>query len=76
MEAVHAASFPSWSLDLISGLPHLTPQLWQQSLDAAVAAQPPHISVYDLQVRLGLRSGAGRDASLLCVLLMPAQLLL
>jgi hypothetical protein len=53
LEAVHSASFPSWSLDLISGLPHLTPQLWQQSLDAAVAAQPPHMSVYDLQVKAG-----------------------
>jgi hypothetical protein len=56
IEAVQAAGFESWSLDLISGLPHLTPELWQQSLDAAVAARPPHVSVYDLQVRA---SGVG-----------------
>jgi hypothetical protein len=49
--AVSAAGMPSWSLDLISGLPGLTPQAWQASLDEAVAAGPHHISIYDLQVR-------------------------
>lgn len=49
--AVKAAQFPSWSLDLISGLPKLTPDVWQQSLNEAVAAGPNHISIYDLQVR-------------------------
>ena len=40
-----------WSLDLISGLPGLTPELWRRSLREAVAARPSHVSVYDLQVR-------------------------
>lgn len=78
VEAVHAASFPSWSLDLISGLPHLTPQLWQQSLDAAVAARPPHISVYDLQVRLGCAATqvvllVHSSAAAICVCLSELQ---
>ncbi|KAK9866174.1 hypothetical protein WJX84_010459 [Apatococcus fuscideae] len=40
----------SWSLDLISGLPHLSMEDWRESLEAAIAAQPPHISTYDLQI--------------------------
>ncbi|KAK9814526.1 hypothetical protein WJX72_007398 [[Myrmecia] bisecta] len=48
--AVHEAGVPAWSLDLMSGLPFLTPELWQQSLKEAIAAEPSHISVYDLQV--------------------------
>ncbi len=50
IKAVKAAGFPSWSLDLISGLPKLDLAGWQQSLEQAVAAGPDHISVYDLQV--------------------------
>lgn len=50
IEAVTAAGFPSWSLDLISGLPKLTLDTWQHSLREAVAAGPNHISIYDLQV--------------------------
>ena len=45
----------SWSLDLISGLPHLSMADWQESVEAAVAAQPPHISTYDLQVSIARR---------------------
>lgn len=50
IDAVHQAAMPSWSLDLISGLPGLTTAMWQQSLEAAIKAQPDHLSVYDLQV--------------------------
>ena len=42
-----------WSLDLISGLPGLTPKLWRESLRETVAARPDHVSVYDLQVEEG-----------------------
>lgn len=31
-------------------LPHLTAELWGDSLAQALDAGPPHISVYDLQV--------------------------
>ena len=50
LDAVRAAGPRSWSLDLISGLPGLTRGAWRESLSAAIAAEPPHISVYDLQV--------------------------
>jgi len=49
-------SLHSWSLDLISGLPHATAESWQRTLDRSVqgdesnAWKPPHVSVYDLQV--------------------------
>lgn len=51
LDALAAASPPSWSLDLISGLPGLTVEGWGHSLREAVRAQPHHISIYDLQVR-------------------------
>ena len=53
IEAVHAAGVPSWSLDLMSGLPQLTQELWQRSLEQALDAAPHHISTYDLQVKDG-----------------------
>jgi len=34
---------------LISGLPHQTLEQWQ-TLEAAVAIAPTHISIYDLQI--------------------------
>ena len=52
LAAVAEVSPQSWSLDLMSGLPHLTMDLWKDSLQAAVEARPSHISVYDLQVRM------------------------
>ncbi|KAL4422677.1 hypothetical protein ABPG75_008874 [Micractinium tetrahymenae] len=50
VEAVHAAGVPSWSLDLMSGLPQLTEEMWGRSLEQALDAGPHHISTYDLQV--------------------------
>ena len=52
IEDVHAADPASWSLDLISGLPHLIEDVWRESLLKAIDAEPPHISVYDLQVSI------------------------
>ena len=54
IEAMHQCGATNWSLDLISGLPHLTPDKWEFSLDQAIAANPTHISVYDLQVSMSL----------------------
>ena len=50
IDAMHTAAPPSWSLDLITGLPGLTEENWRHSVECAIAAQPPHVSVYDLQV--------------------------
>jgi len=38
------------SIDLISSLPHMTVDLWANTLDKAVGSGCSHISVYDLQV--------------------------
>lgn len=54
IDAVHQSGVPSWSLDLMSGLPQLTMDTWRQSLTEVVAARPNHISVYDLQVSLAV----------------------
>lgn len=50
LDYIQQAGVPNWSLDLISGLPHLTIDMWQESLSQAAACAPDHISVYDLQV--------------------------
>ncbi|MBW4580982.1 MAG: radical SAM family heme chaperone HemW [Tildeniella nuda ZEHNDER 1965/U140] len=47
---VQQAEFEHFSLDLISGLPHQTPAHWQESLDAAIALAPTHLSCYDLTI--------------------------
>lgn len=48
--AIAQVGLTNWSLDLISGLPHLTLERWQQTLEQAVHYQPPHVSVYDLTI--------------------------
>ncbi len=50
VKIMHRSQVPSWSLDLISGLPGQTLGQWQMSLEAAIAARPHHISVYDLTI--------------------------
>lgn len=40
----------NFSLDLISGLPHLTLAQWEVSLTEAIALHPTHLSIYDLTI--------------------------
>ncbi len=47
---LHRVAMPNWSLDLISGLPHLTMDIWELGLEKAVTLGPHHLSVYDLTV--------------------------
>ncbi|KAG8469586.1 hypothetical protein KFE25_006041 [Diacronema lutheri] len=53
----------SWSLDLIGGLPGESAASWDDTLRAAIAARPDHVSVYDLTVEprtaYGRRMAAG-----------------
>ena len=42
---------------LTSGLLHLTETLWSAALARVASLQPPHVSVYDLQVEPGTRFG-------------------
>lgn len=53
VEMIHRADLPNFSLDLISGLPHLTLERWQESLEKAIALAPAHLSIYDLTVEPG-----------------------
>ncbi len=46
--AIAQVGIKNWSLDLISGLPGQTKKDWQTSLTMAIAAQPAHLSCYDL----------------------------
>ncbi|MFM5889223.1 MAG: radical SAM family heme chaperone HemW [Dolichospermum sp.] len=53
IELIHKVEIPEFSLDLISGLPHQSLELWEDSLTQAIAAAPTHISVYDLTIEPG-----------------------
>ncbi|PON85282.1 Coproporphyrinogen III oxidase, oxygen-independent related [Trema orientale] len=57
IEIVGSCGVENWSMDLISSLPYQTPQMWEESLTLTVEAQPPHVSVYDLQVEQGTKFG-------------------
>ena len=50
---LNAEGLSRWSLDLISGLPRLTPTLWEATLDKALSLSPPHVSLYDLSIGEG-----------------------
>jgi oxygen-independent coproporphyrinogen-3 oxidase len=50
-----AAGFEHVSLDLIYGTPGESTDDWRRSLDAAVAAEPDHVSAYALVVEPGTR---------------------
>ncbi|MCW2601389.1 MAG: Oxygen-independent coproporphyrinogen-III oxidase-like protein [Frankiales bacterium] len=53
-----AAGFEQVSLDLIYGAPGESDGDWQTSLDAALAAEPTHVSAYALIVEEGTKLGA------------------
>ena len=50
---LNAGGMSRWSLDLVSGLPGLTPDLWEATLDTALSLAPPHVSLYDLTIGEG-----------------------
>ena len=53
-----AAGFDQVSLDLIYGTPGETADDWRASLDAALSAEPDHLSTYSLIVEPGTRMAA------------------
>ena len=53
-----AAGFDQVSLDLIYGTPGETADDWHRSLDAALSAEPDHLSTYSLIVEPGTRLAA------------------
>lgn len=62
-----SGSLSSWSLDLIQGLPGQDLELWQQQLEAAIAARAPHLSIYDLIVEPGTVFERRRQRGLLAL---------
>jgi oxygen-independent coproporphyrinogen-3 oxidase len=57
VEIIRQVGVPEFSLDLMSGLPHQTLDIWQDSLEQAVAIAPTHISIYDLTIEPGTAFG-------------------
>ncbi|KAI9173665.1 hypothetical protein LWI28_004587 [Acer negundo] len=57
IDIVKSCGVENWSMDLISSLPHQTPQMWEESLRLTVESRPNHVSVYDLQVEQGTKFG-------------------
>ncbi len=53
VQAARAAGFDNVSLDLIYGLPRQTLPHWRESLRAALALAPQHLSCYGLKVEEG-----------------------
>ncbi|NTV36906.1 MAG: radical SAM family heme chaperone HemW [Anaerolineaceae bacterium] len=53
VQAARTAGFDNISLDLIFGLPGQTLASWQESLEAALALKPEHLSLYSLTVEEG-----------------------
>lgn len=57
IEIVGSCGVGNWSMDLISSLPHQTPEMWEESLQLTIKAHPTHVSVYDLQVEQDTKFG-------------------
>lgn len=55
--ALRAAGFDNISMDLIAGLPHQTPESWDDSVAQLLAIRPEHVSVYMLEIDEGSRLG-------------------
>lgn len=48
-----AAGFDNFNLDLIYGVPGQSLSTWERTLEAALALQPPHLSLYCLTIESG-----------------------
>ena len=51
------AGFDNLSFDLIAGLPHQTPESWEESLGQLLRLRPAHVSIYMLEIDEGSRLG-------------------
>ncbi|MDE3198835.1 MAG: radical SAM family heme chaperone HemW, partial [Acidobacteriota bacterium] len=50
VELLRSRGIGNFNLDLIAGLPGQTPASWNESLERLLALDPPHVSVYMLEV--------------------------
>ncbi len=53
IKAARRAGFANLNLDLIRGLPGEDDSHWRHSMEAAIAEETPHLSIYDLSVEPG-----------------------
>jgi oxygen-independent coproporphyrinogen III oxidase len=53
IEDARRAGFDNLSLDLIYGVPHQTLEMWRDSVAAALALKPDHLSMYALGLETG-----------------------
>ena len=53
VEAIRAARLPTFNLDLIYGAAGESLADWQQTVEAVVALDPPHVSAYALTIEAG-----------------------
>ena len=57
IDIVESCQVENWSMDLISSLPNQTPEMWSESLQLTIDANPTHVSVYDLQIEKDTKFG-------------------
>ena len=57
VDLIYQSKVANFSIDLISGLPHQTLDIWQESLEQAIKIKPTHISIYDLTIEPGTAFG-------------------
>lgn len=57
VDLIYEAGIANFSIDLISGLPHQTLDIWEESLQQAIQISPMHISIYDLTIEPGTAFG-------------------
>ena len=50
LEQISKAGFASWTMDLLYGLPKMTPAEWEEQIATALSYTPPHVSAYCLTV--------------------------
>ncbi|KAL4566648.1 hypothetical protein LXL04_030768 [Taraxacum kok-saghyz] len=58
IDIIGSCGVRNWSMDLISSLPHQTQEMWEQSLNLTIKANPNHVSIYDLQVEKDTKFGS------------------
>ncbi len=58
LAVLRGAGITDIGIDLIAGLPHQTPESWEESLEAAASLAPEHVSVYILEADEDSRLGA------------------
>lgn len=50
VDLIRQVGLPEFSVDLISGLPHQTLDIWRESLEKIITIAPTHVSIYDLTI--------------------------